>query len=111
MSESILEPSNSEQFDQDTVLVDVLIHVHTLPPWLEAHLTDPNSEYYIWAQDYQRLIQGDNLWKVWMVAEDGGYWLEVNYMTATGEPAFNTLKLEAGTFALVETEPYRVLSE
>lgn len=100
-----------EKSQSDSILFDSLIHVQTMPQWLQAYLDKPDSEYFIWAQDYQRLIQGANLWKVWMIDEEGCYWLEVNYMTDEGEPAFHTLKLEIDTFALVETEPYWIFSE
>lgn len=93
-----------------TLSCEVLVHVHSMPEWLQEHLDNPASECFIWAQDYQRLIQGANLWKVWMIDADGCYWLEVNYMS-DGEPSFNTLKVEPGTFALVDTEPYQVFSE
>lgn len=46
-----------------------------------------------------------------MIDQYGDYWLEVNYLDDNGEPAFNTLKLETGTYSLIEADTYEVLSE
>jgi len=94
-----------------TIKTDQLIYVHSLPEWLTGHLHNPQSEYYIWACDYQRLIKGKNLWRIWLIDEYGDYWLEVNYLNEESEPEFHTLKLEPGTFDTIEADEYQVLCE
>ena len=93
------------------VEVSHLVYVHTMPEWLQQHLQSPSSDYYAWARDYERLIEGRNLWRIWMIDVDFGYWLEVNYINDHGQPEFNTIKLEPNTFSLIETEPYETLTE
>ena len=93
------------------VQINNLVHVHTVPDWLVEPLTDKNSGNHTWAKDYERLTKGDNLWRIWMVDNLGAYWLEVNYMNTEGFPIFNTLKLEQGTFDLIKTDNYEILSE
>ncbi len=94
--------SNKKNFDS-------LVYIHTMPKWLEAYLDDPHSDYYTWSKDYERLIVGKQLWRVWMIDEFGAYWIELNYMDEKGLPVFHTIKIEHGTYAFVETEKYKVI--
>ena len=88
-----------------------LVYVHSMPEWLLPYLEDSNSEYHVWAKDYERLTRGRTLWRVWMIDEFSDYWLEVNYINDKGLPEFHTIKLEPNTFVLVETEPYEIITE
>lgn len=90
---------------------DQLVSVHSLPRWLEAHLSDPDSDYHQWALDYQLLIESPLLQRVWQIDSYGDYWLEINTLDPEGELQQSTLKLETASFKLLPADSYLVLDE
>lgn len=90
--------------------IDYLIDVHSLPVDLAQALSQPDSDLYATAKLYERLVLSDLLWRVWQVDEYGELWLEVNTLDCDGEPVFETLKLDEGSYRKVPFEPYEVIS-
>ncbi|RJG48420.1 hypothetical protein [Motilimonas pumila] len=89
--------------------VDYLLHIHTLPDDLKKALNDPQDLLWGTAQLYAKLIETQYLWRIWQIDEFGELWIEVNSINDKGSPRFETLKLDSGTYALIENEPYQVL--
>lgn len=91
--------------------IEFLVHVHCIPEWLKAHLHDPDSDSYVFAKDYERLTKDDVLWPIWKIDEYGAYWVEIIYLSDEGNARYHSVKLEEGTYAPVEAEPYDVICE
>ncbi|REL26488.1 hypothetical protein DXX93_07760 [Thalassotalea euphylliae] len=91
--------------------LDFLLNVTQVPADLLAVCHQPKADLYGTYQLYQFLVDSPLLYKVWMVDEYGDYWLEVNLIDDSGEPAFHTIKIDQDSYEQVEFEPYQVLTE
>jgi hypothetical protein len=91
--------------------VEYKVRVHTLPEDLRpplsakwAHLSDTSAVY-------QRAIDSNLLWCVWMIDEFGSVWIAVEFVNEGEEPEFHTLRLDPGTYREVLCDPYETIVE
>jgi len=89
----------------DTIEINYLLHIHTLPYDLEIALEEKNTYQLSTAKLYLRVINTELLWRVWLVDEFGELWIEVNSMS-NSQPIFETLRIDAGTYAKINTDVY-----
>ncbi|WP_206064477.1 hypothetical protein [Neptunomonas sp. XY-337] len=89
--------------------INYLIHVTRVPDDLLAFKDDPGAELYVTYQIYERVRASSLLWRVWMIDEFDGHWIEVNFVNNEGEAEFHTLKIDADTCCYIEDDTYSVL--
>jgi len=90
--------------------INYLLDIHRLPQDLAIALEDQNSNLLSAAMLYSKVIETKLLWRVWQIDEFGELWIEVNSIS-DGQPVFETLKIDSGTYRKINTDAYLALSE
>ncbi len=91
--------------------LDYLVQVTKLPSDLQSASGDVYHHLYDTYDIYQRVIDSNLLWRVWLIDEYDQVWLEVNFINCEGEAEFHTIKIDEGTYNKVDFDRYQALDK